>query len=319
MSKVFDTTTAGTALEDKQRFWYRAIQSSVYELDISFGSTGDFRGMVENCVLGDVHWTRVKSAPLHYQRNSKHCDGRSPQILLCVPLVGQTEFEQFGRQITCPRGHFMLEHNDSPYRFSYNKNIDLWAIRIPEEMLRIRLRSPERFCAMSFDGKSGVTRFLLDYLDAIAGNILDTKEPIRALIGKQLVDLLAAALENDDRVLNTTSSTTKAAHLARIERYLRKHLSDSDLSAQKVASACGISVRYLHLLFEESGWTMARWIREHRLELAREMLRLDPSGTSISQIAYQLGFSDHAQFSKAFRKKFDCTPSDMAKRREVDR
>src|SRR5690606_33893046 len=140
MSKVFDTSTAGTALEDKQRFWYRAIQSSVYELDISFGSTTDFGGTVENCVLGDVHWSRIKSVPLQYKRSSKHCDGRSPQILLCVPLVGQTEFEQFGRQISSPRGHFMLEHNDSPYRFSYKNHSDLWAIRIPEEMLAIRMR-----------------------------------------------------------------------------------------------------------------------------------------------------------------------------------
>jgi AraC-like DNA-binding protein len=32
---------------------------------------------------------------------------------------------------------------------------------------------------------------------------------------------------------------------------------------------------------------------------------------TIAQIAYSVGFADQAQFSHAFRRKFNCTPSEL--------
>ncbi|TAL75489.1 MAG: AraC family transcriptional regulator [Burkholderiaceae bacterium] len=314
MLKVLDTTTAGIELEDKLLFWRRAIKSVVYELDITFSSSKEFRGIAENCPLGDVQWTRIKSMPIQYQRHKQHYAGQAPQILLCVPIVGRTEFTQFGRYIHCQQGQFMLEHSNEPYKFSYDKDIDLWAIRIPEDMLRTRVHDPARFCAINFDGRTDMGKFFLDYLDAVVNNIQQVPEQMRSLVGAQLTDLLAVVLEGDKRILNSTSSSIKAAHLARVEQHLREHLSDSGLSAQNVASACGISVRYLHLLFKETNWTFSQWVRERRLQLAYESLHRSTGKVSVAQLAYQLGFNDHAQFSRAFRTRYDCTPSDVLNR-----
>jgi AraC-like DNA-binding protein len=314
MLRVLDTTTAGIALEDKLDFWRSAIKSVVYELDITFGSSADFQGIAENCSLGKVQWTRIQSMPIHYQRHKRHYAGQDAQILLCVPLLGRTEFTQFGRHIHCSRGQFMIEHSNEPYRFGYDSNVDLWAIRIPEDMLRIRVRDPARFCALTFDGQTDMGKFFLDYLDAVAGNIQHVPEPMRSLAGTQLADLLAMVLEGDTRILNSTSSSIKAVHLARVEQHLREHLSDPELSVQSTAAACGISMRYLHLLFKETDWTFSQWVREHRLQLAYESLRRATGKVSVAQLAYHVGFNDHAQFTRAFRAKYSRTPSDVLNR-----
>jgi len=314
MYKALDTTMAGISLRDKQSFWHEAVKTMLYELDMKFDGSADFRGMTESCTLGDVQWTRFKSKPVSYRRHNRHCDGGAPQILVCAPLWRPTELTQFGRSTRCEPGQLMLEYSDAPYHFQYGMENDMWTLRIPESMLKARVRNPERFCAMAFDVRSGVGKLFLGYLATVAGNRRLESDTVRAMVGAQLADLLAAVLEGDARVLQSNATSIKNAHLARIEQYLRANLAAPDLCAKTVAAACGISVRYLHLLFEDTGQTLAQWIRDHRLQLAYEALNNARAKPSISQIAYQNGFNGHAQFSSAFRKKYGCSPSDVIHR-----
>jgi AraC-like DNA-binding protein len=311
MHRTLDTTTAGASVKDQRSFWHSAIKSVIYECDMEFEDSESFHGFTECCDLGDVQLTRVKSSPMSYRRHDGHCDGSDPQILVCAPLAGQVELDQLGRRTRARPGQFLLEHSDAPFKFTAENESDLWALRIPEEMLRARARSPSRFCAMQFDAQAGIGKLFSDYVQAAASNIsLDVPE-VRAIVGVHLADLLAIVLENDPRVLQSTGSAVMNAHLARIEQYLRRHLEVPELSPEMVADACGMSVRYLHQIFKGTGQTLAQWIREHRLALAHESLSRATQKLSISQIAYQHGFNDHAQFSSAFKKKYGCSPSDV--------
>jgi AraC-like DNA-binding protein len=69
-------------------------------------------------------------------------------------------------------------------------------------------------------------------------------------------------------------------------------------------------VRYLHELLRDTNQTLGQWIRDQRLAAAREKLRDASGGDSIAQIAYRFGFSDHAQFSRAFKAQFGISPKD---------
>jgi AraC-like DNA-binding protein len=118
------------------------------------------------------------------------------------------------------------------------------------------------------------------------------------------------AVEADDRVLGGGTTSVQSAHLRRVERFVRANLADSDLSPQTIAERCGISVRYLHQLFESQGATVCGWLRQQRLLMCDESLR-DPSNRkSIAEIAYQWGFGDQGQFGRHYRAHFGCTPSD---------
>lgn len=76
----------------------------------------------------------------------------------------------------------------------------------------------------------------------------------------------------------THDSTGRAHLLARIRAHIDDHLADPGLSPGTVARAHHISVCYLHRLFGAEGITVARFIRQRRLDrCAREPARGSPS------------------------------------------
>ncbi|MEU8386459.1 helix-turn-helix domain-containing protein [Streptosporangium sp. NPDC048865] len=97
----------------------------------------------------------------------------------------------------------------------------------------------------------------------------------------------------------------------RVDAFVERHLGDPALTPDGIAAAHGISTRHLYTLFREEGRTVAAWIRERRLERCRRDLA-DPSlrDRSIHAIAARWGFTDKAHFSRAFRARYDMTPSD---------
>ena len=103
--------------------------------------------------------------------------------------------------------------------------------------------------------------------------------------------------------------------LNRIFSYIEEHYMDSDLTPEKIAKGNGISTRYLHSLFRESGTTVLKWVWERRLKAARKDL-LDPAQarSRISEIAFHRGFNDSAHFSRSFRNRFGISPTQLRMR-----
>lgn len=58
------------------------------------------------------------------------------------------------------------------------------------------------------------------------------------------------------------------------------------------------------------GESPARWIREKRLSKAHDMLR--SSSLSVADVAYSLGFENPTHFSRIFKQKYGCAPSELS-------
>jgi len=64
-------------------------------------------------------------------------------------------------------------------------------------------------------------------------------------------------------------------------------------------------------LFAGTGSTFTKFVLEQRLQQARRLLSSRTGGSKkISEIAYDVGFSDLAYFNRTFRSRFGMTPSD---------
>jgi AraC-like DNA-binding protein len=95
----------------------------------------------------------------------------------------------------------------------------------------------------------------------------------------------------------------------RVVAYIEQAFDDPELSPASVAAALRISVRYLHLLFAQRGHTTAGWIRERRLAYCREALANIGSSLSVTDVAFQAGFTDPSHFSRVFRHRFGMAPN----------
>jgi transcriptional regulator GlxA family with amidase domain len=93
---------------------------------------------------------------------------------------------------------------------------------------------------------------------------------------------------------------------ARIDRWLRAHLSEP-LRIADLAAHCGFGMRRFHQLFCEAfGETPHRYLQRLRLDAALTLLA-DPR-ESLTDIALTTGFADQSAFTHAFTKRFGIAP-----------
>lgn len=109
-----------------------------------------------------------------------------------------------------------------------------------------------------------------------------------------------------------TEPTLDDLFIQKIREIIDKKISDSALDVEYLCQAVHLSntqlFRKMKALTRESPF---RFIQKIRLQKAHEMLQT--TSLNISEIAYELGFSDPNYFSRAFSKEFGMAPSDVRK------
>ncbi len=304
-------STDGLPARARAEAWSAAIETAYFPLDIAFRDPRRFHGALSRRSFGDTLVSRLRSAPLSYARRPAHLrDQVEEEFLLTAPRSAPVRFAQMGREVVCAPGSFVLERGAEPYEFAYDRPCDLIAVKIGRRALAERLPDPGRWCAVGFDGRTGVGALLLDVLRAAEGRAAEMSAAAREAVGRQIVDLFALAVEERPGAAESRASSVRAAHLSRITAVVARRCAEPDLDPDSVAAACGISTRYLHALCREDGATVRERIREARLSAARRALARPLDGRSIAEIAYACGFPDASAFARAYRARFGEAPGD---------
>ena len=91
---------------------------------------------------------------------------------------------------------------------------------------------------------------------------------------------------------------------------------DLSLSISDLAHQSGVAERTLRTAFQKCfGVSPIEYLRVRRLNQARQLLESSSSGeTTVTQIAFQLGFWDLGRFAKAYHQLFGKLPSDTLRR-----
>ncbi|CAK7259908.1 helix-turn-helix domain-containing protein [Shinella yambaruensis] len=305
-------TTSATRAPDRSRHWHEAIASAYFPLDLRFRDADRFSGDLTTWQFGDVSISRLTSDALQYHRLPHHFRAaRDEEFLVTVPAKAEVFFSQCGKDIKCPPGGFFLERSSEPYQFSHAEPADMWVLKVEADALAGRMRAPDRFCTLQFEANNGAGGLFTDMLHLLPARFDGMTQEARVTVGRQLVDLLVLAIKADDRVLTSGNSTVRGAHLARIEAYMRANLQDFRLDPERIARACGISTRYLHELFRDTGQTVRSWIRDQRLMACREALEDPGNFQTAAEIAYRWGFGDQTQFSRVFKAEFGVPPGEF--------
>lgn len=96
----------------------------------------------------------------------------------------------------------------------------------------------------------------------------------------------------------------------RIRRVVRKNISSSTFSPEKLCKLAGVSRSRLYRLLEPNGG-VARYIQSIRLRMAHAILSdAERSVISIARIGERLGFFDPSAFTRVFRREFGYTPGE---------
>lgn len=311
MSAGVAFSTKGALPADRTEEWTAAVSRSYFPLDLSYRRPEAFSGQLRTWGLGQVQASRLCSEPALYRRRRAHLrDQGDEDFLLTIPRKSPVRFLQMGREVECAPGGFILERGNEPYVFSYGAANELIVAKIAARHLEARLPDPGRFCAVCFDSGHGVGGLLHDLLLASETRAPELTVDGDTLVGRQVIDLLALAIEADPRAALSQETGVRRAHLRRIDASIARRFCEQKLGPAEIAAACGISVRYLHDLCRGDGASFGERLRMARLAAVREALLRKDRHLTITQIAMAAGFSDMSAFSRLYRQTFDETPRD---------
>lgn len=111
------------------------------------------------------------------------------------------------------------------------------------------------------------------------------------------------------------NNETQLQRYKKLLQYIEQEFKE-DINIAKIEAICNYSYRNINRIFEAIHQeTIGKYIRRIRLERAAQYLKY--TDERISEIAYNVGFTDIATFSKAFKKKFKHAPSTFRKRNQL--
>jgi len=116
-------------------------------------------------------------------------------------------------------------------------------------------------------------------------------------------------IENDKKI-----DSSDEIFISQFISLLETSYAKTDISVEKLSEELNISRVHLYRKIKEiSGLTPVDYLRNFRLSKAVELL--DKRRFSVSEVAYQTGFSSPAYFSKCFKDVFNMTPSEYMEKK----
>ncbi len=129
-------------------------------------------------------------------------------------------------------------------------------------------------------------------------------------IAKATCSLLAACLIPAVGERTRADAQDDAMQPYAVREYIEQRLHLPDLSPEDICWALHLSRTQLYELFRSSGG-VRRYIQQRRLIRVHAALADPLESASIASLALRFGFASHAHFSRAFRERFEYSPSDL--------
>jgi AraC-like DNA-binding protein len=258
-----------------------------------------------------VHWSSY-SAGASVLRPRELISANDDNIALLIDRVGTAAFSQAGHEVMLERGGGVAVLQTEPAVMVF-PHVRYMAVMAPLKALCPFIASVEDRAGRHIPSNTEALRLLASYVALLRRepNLSDPK--VMALGVAHVHDLMAMALgSTPDGTELAVGRGVRAARLKAIQVYICENLAMQGLSAQSVAAQYGLSVRYIHMLFEGEGTTFSNFVREQRLLQARTMLRSARyARRSISSIALSAGFGDLSHFNRSFRGRFGASPTEV--------
>ncbi|EGH71559.1 transcriptional regulator, AraC family protein [Pseudomonas syringae pv. aceris str. M302273] len=124
-----------------------------------------------------------------------------------------------------------------------------------------------------------------------------------------MLDILAATLEMQFSDTAYEAGDTESLFL-KAKCFVNANLDDYRLTTQYIADALGISRRTLARAFAKHDATLMHYIWSRRLEVSHALLA-EGKVKQITDAAIQTGFCDLWHYSRAFKKKYGVSPSEI--------
>jgi AraC-like DNA-binding protein len=242
-------------------------------------------------------------------------------LFLGITLTGTSLLRQGGSEATLHAGDGALLCPDEGFAITHPAPVNMVGLRLSRRRLAALLPSHDDTELKVVRSDSPALALLLRYGLLAAQDGMHWSIELQRLAVRQLYELAALTVAAQrDADVDRFAPGVRAARLRVLMADIESRLSDPDLGAASLARQHGVSVRYVHKLFESQGLSCAAFILSQRLARVHRVLS-DPhcATQTIATIAFNAGFNDLSHFGRVFRRRYGQTPSDVRRERRVIR
>lgn len=281
---------------------------------LDFGSADEEKSRMTSAMLGACRLTRLE-ADRHvvFGDHVTAAPDDPDAIKLIVQTEGSAALTQGGLHAPISRNALVIYDPSRPYMLTNSTPVRQLLLQLPRHALPAtaveRLARP--FTAHA--EQDGMCRILLSLMDSTIHEIDHLDEARRISVGQTMIELVRTMIGSDPPQPKSIANPLGVL-LQRVKDFIDGNLERPDLTVAMIARRMGCSVRYVYRAFEVERLTPSDYIWDLRVQKAAAQLR-DAGGYAgeISEIAFALGFSSSAHFSRAFRNRFGVSPSQWRK------
>lgn len=304
-------SVSGVAEKDRFGLWKESI-SCIFDVEYDRDFPRDeFHARVEASLFGELMLARTTSTCQLWTRSSSTVarDGMDHYMIQLFVEGGMEAEHRRGSTLVENRSLVVFDlAQEMSSRTSCFSNLSLI---VPRDALAGHLRFPDEQHMRTLPASIPVVALLIDHMIGLE-RMKDQIAVAQARdIAAATVALAAACLNGSEPNAPSRMREASVPRMIAIKRLIQQHLSDPNLSVNRIAQMAGISRTKLYAIFEPIGGVNA-YVREKRLRNALgALLDSRKQYRPIYEIAAECGFANESAFSRAFRHRFGCSPREV--------
>ena len=309
MDLIFDTQQVTP--DRRYAAWREAICDHYVQVDVRATRPENYRGFIREAQFGEVILTDILLSEQRIRRNRQHIS-RMDKECHYVQLLhrGRVNVMQGDTELATNPARGAIFSASEQYELQAVGDVRAFYLEIAPESLARRFPGGHVPLTKTIDSTRGIGRVATEFCSVLAAEKSALDEGAQDSLGEQVLDLLALALMSGPEDTPEMESSVRRARLKSVQNWIDNRLTDADLSLEQIAFENNMSLRYLHLLFQQGEHSVSEWILNRRLQRSFADISNHPD-RSITVIAFENGFNSSAHFSTVFKRKFGLSPRDL--------
>ena len=313
MLKEFTTSTVRSS---RQLLAWREIMSDVYYSVDVVRPERTLRGKIWEVAIEDLSVTRFDSDHQRVLRTrTKIAQDPEDAYVFIMPQREKMYYSQVGRSGFVSEGDYILVSTSEFYELSCPDGFVNYTVKIPGPALRRRIPNVDDHLCCRFPMNRDMAQIALCLATKAASTMATSEMAHAGAVARRIEDFIGAVIECEQPSAVRQEKRSRFLLRQRIFQEIASRIEDPDLSPREIAERVGISVSYLHRIFNEHGTTVSTYVMDQRLNRAYEQLaRSEGLELTVAEIAYSVGFKNPSHFSRSFARRYNMAPSDVRRR-----
>lgn len=268
----------------------------------------DFTVSSASWLLGDMVVTHGRLTPVELRRSVDRiaADGRDTFTFGLVTR-GHLAGDFDGRSCDLRPGQVCVIDFSRPWR-ACSSHAEFILLAVPRAALMALAPHARDLHGRLLDGATA--RILAEHFAALTRHLPEAGAADAPVIRRSTLRMIAESLDGLTPDHPDARGLPHERVADRVRRHVEAGLGTADLSPEAICKALGISRPTLYRAFKPSGG-VGRYVQRRRLEAVHVLLSDPAEVRGLAELAQDFGFSSHAHFSTAFRRRFGYAPRDL--------